>query len=85
MAEDVKEWLQENANKVGQDLLRQIDDGIGFVVIFVHKDSKTVRFTSNIVKRPLIYILERVLKAVDKTSESRIITLNVPEGKLIKN
>lgn len=85
MSEDIKAWLEENVKKVGLDLLRAIDDDIGFVVIFVHGPSKTLKFTSNIVKRPLMYLLQRTLAQVDKTPESRIITINVPENKLIKN
>jgi hypothetical protein len=86
MSEDIKAWLEENVNRVGQDLLRGIgDDGIGFIVIFVHAPSKTMKFTSNIVKRPMLYLLKRCIDAVNGMAESRLITLNVPEGKLIKN
>ena len=81
--EDISAWLQDNANKVGTDLLRQIDDGVGFIVVFVHRDSKSVKFTSNIVKGPLMYILKRLIKAVDGTPESRILTINAQDKKLI--
>lgn len=85
MGEDVGEWLVENADRVGNDLLRGIgDDGIGFVVILMHAGSKKMEVRTNIVKAPLMYLLQRAKDFIGNKPESRIITLNIPDNKIIK-
>lgn len=86
MSEDVGDWLIENADRVGNDLLRGIgtEDGIGFIIILTHKGSKKMELRTNIVKGPLMYLLQRAKDFIGKRPESRIITLNIPDDKIIK-
>lgn len=85
MGEDIKAWLKENADRVGADLLRGIgDDGIGFVIIFMHPPSKAMEVRTNIIKRPLLYLLQRAMDSIKQKPESQIIQLNVPDSKIIK-